>query len=115
MRRALKAFIYGASTFAFLHTGLGHASEQGCSVKDRTEAVVLMFCPGQLGEKAWIEAGKKVCGSVTECNVWIWNDQSKMPDAATKTDAELSKKHTSAAIAIWINDTQSLMKLRKVH
>ncbi len=115
MKRLLKAVICGASTFVFLHTGLGHASEQDCSVKDRTEALVLMLCPEQPGEKTWIEAAKLVCGSAIQCNVWIWNDRSKMPDAATKTDAELSKKHTGAAVAIWINDAQSLIKLKKVH
>ena len=77
--------------------------------------MVLMFCPGQLNEKAWIEAGKSACGLGQLCNVWIWDDRSKMPGTAPNTDAELSKKHAGAAVAIWVNDSQSLMKLKKVH
>jgi len=114
MNGLLKALINGASIFALLHAGTGHASEQACSVKDRTEALVLMFCPGQLNEKVWIEAGKSACSLGQLCNVWIWDDRSKMPETAPKTDAELSKTLAGAAVAIWVNDSQSLMKLKKV-
>jgi uncharacterized protein YaeQ len=112
MNRLLKAMMMGTLTFAM--QGSLHASETACSVQDRSDSVVLMYCPNQLGEKAWVEAAKAACMNNQQCNVWIWSDRNKMPKAAPKTDADMDKKHTSAAIAIWISDSQSMMKLKKV-
>lgn len=114
MSNLLKSLVFGTSMLALSHPVSAQATEQTCRTKDRSDTVVLMFCPSPLGEQAWIEAAKSACGVTQLCNVWIWDDQSKMPKKAPKTDAELSKAHTSAAVAVWINDSQSLMKLRKV-
>lgn len=112
MNGLLKVFIMGTLSFAM--QSAVHASATTCSVQARSESVVLMHCPSQLGEKTWIEAAKAACMNNQQCNVWIWDDRNKMPKTAPKTDADLDKKHTAAAVAIWINDSQSMMKLKKV-
>lgn len=84
-----------------------------CTVKASSPAVALMYCPSQTDEKTWIEAAKAACEPGKARNVWIWDDLSKMPASAPQTDAELPKSATSAAVAVWVNDSSSLMKLKK--
>lgn len=85
-----------------------------CSVKSRSEAVVLMHCKANRDDKVWVDAAKAACTAGKVCNVWIWEDLSKMPTTAPRTDAELPKSATGSAAAVWINDSGSLMKLKKV-
>lgn len=115
MNGLLKSMLFGSSVLAFLCNGSLLAAEPACSIKDRTEKVVLIFCPRQSHEREWLAAGQSACPTGQHCNVWIWDDHSKMPSNAPKTDAELSKGHAASAVAIWVNDSQSLIKLKKVH
>lgn len=73
-----------------------------------------MHCKANLDGKALIEAAKAVCEPGKACNVWIWDDLTKMPSAAPKTDAELPKTATGVAVAVWINDSANLMTLKKM-
>jgi hypothetical protein len=89
------------------------AIASACTVKASSPAVALMYCLPQTDEKTWIEAAKSACEPGKSRNVWIWDDLNKMPANAPQTDAELPKSSTSAAVAVWINDSASLMKLKK--
>lgn len=84
-----------------------------CSVQDRSEAVVIMICPAALSEDDLRTAGQKACGEELFCNVWIWNDAADAPDVAPETDGELDKAKTSLATAIWVNDSESLVLVRR--
>ena len=72
-----------------------------------------MHCKTNLDDKILAQAAKAACEPGKTCNVWIWDDLSKMPTAAPKTDTELPKTATGAAVAVWINDSASLMTLKK--
>lgn len=115
MTPSFKSLALATSVLAMVQaTGAAGPAPQGCTVKSRSDAVVLMHCQANLDEKTWVEAAKAACEPGKACNVWIWDDLSKMPMAAPKTDAELPKSATGAAVAVWINDAGGLMKLKKV-
>ena len=86
----------------------------GCTVKNRSDAVVLVVCGSGLSESVWHEAGKAACGDRHYCNAWIWDDESKVPRVAPATDAGLRKVDSAAAVAVWINDSEMLMTLKRV-
>lgn len=84
-----------------------------CELVRRSEDVVLMHCQEATATETLVEAGKKVCGDDTRCNVWFWNSDVTLPESAPETDVELPKTLTSQALAVWANDSESLLTLRK--
>jgi hypothetical protein len=115
MNRTLKSLALASSAVVLAPGASGaNANPSECVVKSRSEGVVLMHCKTNLEDKAWVEAAKAACQPGKACNVWIWDDLARMPTTAPKTDAELPKSATGAAVAVWINDSGSLMKLKKV-
>ncbi|CAH1387212.1 conserved exported hypothetical protein [Candidatus Nitrotoga sp. M5] len=90
------------------------ATSKQCTVKDRSESLVIMVCPPHFDNTAWKDAGKAACVSALMCNVWIWEDAAKAPNKAPATDSDLPKSHVATAVAIWVNDSESLISLRKV-
>lgn len=101
-------------TLAMTAPAMTHAQQGDCTIKASSDAVVLMHCKPQRAEAAWVQAAKAACEPGKACNVWIWEDASKIPATAPKTDAELPKSATGAAVAVWVNDTANLIKLKKV-
>lgn len=114
MKLAMTSLAVAAVVGAISPSSSSAASPSTCAVKSSNDRLVLMHCPAGLQEKDWIEAAKTACTPGKPCNVWIWEDASKIPPTAPKTDAELPKNATSAAVAVWVNDSSSLMKLRQV-
>ncbi len=114
MHPSLKSLALATSTLAMTAPAVTQAAPNDCTVKSRSSAVVLMHCKANVAETVWVEAAKAACEPGKACNVWIWDDASKMPQVAPKTDAELPKSATGAAVAVWINDTANLMTLKKV-
>ncbi len=90
------------------------AGGDGCSVKSRSAGVVIMVCASGVDSTGWRMAAQAACGSKQTCNVWIWDDAAKAPGKAPATDAELPKSATAQARAVWANDSQSLLTIRKV-
>lgn len=84
-----------------------------CTIKARSDAVVIMVCPAFADLNAWRVAGEAACESKQLCNAWLWNDNAKAPDRAPMTDADLPKSSSATAVAIWVNDSKSLVKLKK--
>ena len=84
-----------------------------CTVKARSDAVVIMVCPVLSNAEVWRMAGEAACESKKACNAWVWDDDAKAPDKAPKTDAQLPKSTSAQAVAIWVNDSKSLVKLKK--
>ncbi len=112
MNPSLKSLALATTALA-LAQGVVAAAPADCTVKARSETVVLMHCKANLDDKILAKAAKAACEPGKTCNVWIWDDLSKMPAAAPKTDTELPKTATGAAVAVWINDSASLMTLKK--
>ncbi len=86
-----------------------------CTVKARSDAVVIMVCPVRATADTWRVAGEAACESKQLCNAWVWDNNAKAPEKAPATDAELPKSSSSAAVAIWVNDSKSLVKLKKTN
>jgi hypothetical protein len=84
-----------------------------CAVKTRSDHVVIMVCPPGMNRDDWQSAGKSACEADKRCNVWIWDDAGKAPDAAPATDDVLPKKLTAVAVAVWVNDSRNLIILSR--
>ena len=93
----------------------GHAAgAEACTVKSRSERVVVVVCPKGQNQDQLRAAGTAACkGNTGGCNAWIWDDASKAPTKAPAVDADMPKATAGSARAVWLNDSQSLMELRK--
>ena len=91
------------------------AAEAGsCSVKSRSERVVIVVCPPGATQDVLRTAGVAACKShATGCNAWIWEDPAKAPMKAPAIDTDMPKTTTGTARAVWLNESQSLMEVRK--
>lgn len=74
---------------------------------------MIMVCPVFADADVWRMAGEAACESKQACNAWVWDDDAKAPNKAPKTDAQLPKSTSAQAVAIWVNDSKSLVKLKK--
>lgn len=110
---ATSALAMGSPVTSATATAAAAASDN-CTITSRSSAVVLMHCKANLDDKAWVEAAKAACEPGKACNVWIWEDLGKIPEKAPKIDTDLPKSATGAAVAVWINDSANLIKLKKV-
>jgi hypothetical protein len=86
----------------------------GCEVKSRSDAVVVMVCPASSDADAWRKASIAACGDKPYCNVWIWDDATKAPTSAPARDADMPRSQAGAALAVWANDSKSLLSLKRV-
>ncbi|MGM9481510.1 hypothetical protein ACS5PN_09995 [Roseateles sp. NT4] len=84
-----------------------------CKTKDRSELVAVVLCSANTDLAGLKAAGAAACKDKQVCNAWIWEDASKLPPKAPEADKDLPKSSSGAARAIWINDAQHLMELRK--
>lgn len=84
-----------------------------CSTKDRSEQVAVVLCSANTSQDALKAAGVAACKGKQVCNAWIWEDASKLPAKAPALDKDLPKSASGAARAVWINDSEHLMELRK--
>lgn len=114
MNATLKSLALATSAIVLAQPAMANAAQDACSVKSRSSAVVLMHCNANLKDTEWAQAAQAACEPGKACNVWIWEDASKIPATAPSNDTDLPKSATGAAVAVWINDTASLMKLKKV-
>ena len=109
MRRSI-AFLLGGMTVATAST---IAAPAQCESKDSSAELALVLCDKGTGQAALKAAGQAACKGKTVCNAWIWEDASKMPAKAPASGKDLPKTATGAARAVWIQDSQSLIELRK--
>lgn len=80
-----------------------------CSVRDRSESVVVMVCQADSVPAQWQAAATATCGSRKYCNVWVWTDAASAPEKAPLADSGLSKDKAARAKAVWAHDSRSLM------
>lgn len=105
-----KSFVFGI-TFAGCVVGNVYAN---CDLQSRSENLVLMNCERGVSVDVLKETGRSVCADDQTCNVWFWEDRKDIPEVAPLLDSELPKSLTSSATAVWINDSDSLLTLKKV-
>jgi len=92
----------------------GSVFAQACATKDSSEQLALVLCGKSADQAALKAAGVAACKGKTACNAWIWDDAGKLPAKAPAADKDLPKASSGAARAVWIQDSQHLMELRKV-
>ena len=113
-RQDIRVGMVSVAAATILCLGFGIANAAECSVQARSDTVVLVLCPPGLDREAWRKAGEGACGAAVRCNAWIWDDRENVPDTAPSTDAELQENDVRNAVAIWVNDAQTLVKVREV-
>ncbi len=97
-----------------LLTSVGaQAAPSNCVTKDSSAQLALVLCATGADQASLKSAGQAACKGKAPCNAWIWEDASKLPPKAPATDKDLPKSATGAARAVWIQDSQSLIELRK--
>lgn len=85
-----------------------------CSVKSRSDRVVILVCPPGASQEVLRSAGVAACqGHTAGCNAWIWDNPTKAPMKAPAIDTDMPKSTTGSARAVWLNESQSLMEVRK--
>lgn len=84
-----------------------------CKLASRSADVVLMQCAQVSDTEVMVAAAKKECGDDASCNVWFWNSDIALPEVAPEKDVGLPKALTSSAVAVWANDSSSLLSLKK--
>lgn len=88
-------------------------TESPCKVTSRSATVVVMVCAPKMEQQALRSSGRSACGTLVDCNVWIWDDAAKAPAKAPARDADMPKDRAATAIAIWVQDSQSLITLKR--
>lgn len=110
-------FVAAALSSALSAPGLAHAADArapSCTVRAQSDALVVMVCPPTAGAPQWRAAAESACKARTTCNVWIWDDALQAPAEAPASDEQLPKSMTRNAVAVWANDSKSLINLRRV-
>ena len=85
-----------------------------CELKSRSDDVVLMQCSALPSDDDFKKVGQDACGDDSMCNVWFWGAGVNLPESAPEKDSDLPKSLSSQALAVWVNDSGSLLKLKKV-
>jgi hypothetical protein len=104
--------VLGAAALAAGLTGPAAGQAADCRVKSRSDAVIVMVCPSTSDAAKWQAQATSACGEKKFCNVWIWNDADIAPAKAPTSDADMPKEAAKRAVAIWANDSSSLIKVR---
>jgi hypothetical protein len=115
--KALNAIAIAVSLGGIAHSTQGAesvpAGSATCSVIDRSKAVALLACPAGLSNEALREAGTAACHPIAQCHAWVWSDRSKVPGKAPEKDADIPESARAHAVAIWVNESQGLVTLRR--
>lgn len=90
------------------------ATATECEEASRSDAIILMNCSADSTSETWVNAAKNACGDDKSCNVWFWPKGIELPTTAPLTDVELPKSLTSKALAVWANDSSSLLTLKTI-
>lgn len=85
-----------------------------CSVRDAEGSIRVLICPPGLDQQAHRVAGEEACGARVMCNAWIWDSADKAPKNVPSKDADIRPEDAGNAVAVWANDTKSLMLIRRV-
>lgn len=85
-----------------------------CDQASRSDDIVLMSCSVDSTSETWMAAAKQACGDDKSCNVWFWPHGVELPKKAPLKDIDLPKNLTSKAVAVWANDSSSLVTLKKI-
>lgn len=102
-----------AAVLALLSFGSVRAEgPAACWIRARSSQRVVLICTAAAGDQVWRVRSQAACADQSRCNVWIWEQPAKAPQTAPLNDADLTSFQASTAVALWINESQSLIKLQ---
>ena len=90
------------------------AADAKCMLKHRSAHVAVVICPAATGRAALQAAGISACKGLEPCNAWIWDDATQAPATAPDKDTDMPKSVTGKARAVWVNDAENLIEVRKL-
>ena len=86
-----------------------------CNVIASKLGLIVLVCPEGLTDTELQAAGQRACGpTMWLCNAWIWDDVAAAPADVPLGNNNLDEDAVRQAVAVWVNDAQSLIKIRKV-
>ncbi|MGP6087726.1 hypothetical protein [Antarctobacter jejuensis] len=88
-------------------------AEPACELKGENGMVSMLLCPAGLDSAAYADEGRIACEARAPCGAWIWINADAVPEEAPDAHDKLPKESVRQAVAIWINDKQELMVLKK--
>lgn len=108
-------FLWGfaATLLATVAHATGNDPAPKCRVTASSDQIAIVLCAKGLKEGELADIGGEACGLRTGCNAWIWDDPDVMPKTAPKSDAGIAKAQAAAAVAVWANDSKSLLLIKK--
>ena len=83
-----------------------------CTVRVRSAELIVLICSRDAGDQVWRARSQVACAAQSRCNVWIWEDPAKAPEVAPASDTQIVPSQSDSAVAVWINESQTLVKLR---
>lgn len=107
------AVVLGGTALGAIAADSVPAGSATCSVIDRSNAVALLACPGGLSHEDLRQAGTAACHPIVQCHAWVWTDRSKIPGKAPENEADIPESARAHAVAIWVNESQGLVTLRR--
>ena len=105
--------VAGRSAAALMLLWLTSANAEGpaiCWIKARSSQWVVLICTPDAGEQVWRVRSQAACADQSRCNVWIWDQPAKAPEFAPPRDVDVFRFQGEAAVAVWINESQTLIK-----
>jgi hypothetical protein len=88
-------------------------AEPACELKGENGMVSMLLCPEELEAEQYAAEGRIACEGRAPCGAWIWTDVAAVPAEAPDAHDKLPKESVQKAVAIWVNDNQQLMMLKK--
>ncbi len=111
----LRLYILACVTASLIGSAGARAEPGPCEVRSHSQKVAILVCPPALDANGWRDAGRKACAdSNGVCNAWIWNDGDLAPTTAPATDGQLDRDAVRNAVAVWVDDSQRLVRITKV-
>ena len=113
MRSSARRVACSATVLAVL--ALAEARAEGpaiCSVRVRSPQLVVLICTPDAADQVLRVRSQAACAEQGRCNVWIWDQPAKAPDAISLNDFGISPFQVNAAVAVWINESQTLIRLQ---
>lgn len=94
-------------------TGSDVPVQPTCDFMGANGMVSMLLCPETLDPEDYAAEGRIACEGRAPCGAWIWTDAAAVPEKAPDAHDKLPKESVRQAVAIWVNDNEQLMMLKK--
>lgn len=99
--------------FGFFAATASAQDERKCELRGTNEMVTLLLCPAGLSDEALATEGQIACDGRKPCGAWIWVNEADVPEAVPARHDELTAEAIQSSIAVWVNETDNLVTIRR--